>query len=82
MGTPIQVAEDFRWSHSISQIELVEDVVPHSRVSRFVYSRKTLRKFGHLATLDLLAYSSNFRNSFFFGFDGSLPATFYLTQPN
>jgi hypothetical protein len=77
----IYLAPDSRWVLPISQRDIVKKVFPGVRVHSFSPNLKLRLRLGHLANLDYLCYSHSFPRMAFFGFDGSLPLTFMLTQP-
>lgn len=76
------VKEDTRWQSPISQVDLVREVMAHDDVRPLNMPTKMRRKLGHLANLDAFAYSTDFPEISFFGFDGSLPLTLHFTQPS
>lgn len=77
----VLVKRDSRWNSRQDEMAIVKSAFGNSEVEEFEMPKRLTRKLGHLACMDALAYSENFSSASVFGFDGSLPFTFALTQP-
>lgn len=76
----ILVAEDFRWDNKFEQLDLVKRVAPSSRIIPLRFPERIRRHFGHLATLDLLAFVGGKPDFQVAAFDGSVALTYMLTS--
>lgn len=78
----ILLKKDNRWNAKVSQESLVSGVFPNSEVEILEMPAEYRKKLGHLACMDALAFTHDFAGAALFGFDGSLPLTFALAQPD
>jgi len=78
----VLVKRDSRWNSKQGEMAIVKGVFGNSEVEEFEMPKSLRQRLGHLACMDALAYSEDFSEVKIFGFDGSLPLTFALTQPN